>query len=120
MGLAACSIPRVWRRWLTLCRWPLAISVRSVRIGASLHASPKSDTTPPESCIFAYSARVRATMFTGIIQSVGTIAALEAKGSDLRLRVQTGKLELNDVQMGDSIAVNGVCLTAVALPGDGF
>lgn len=59
-------------------------------------------------------------MFTGIIQAVGAIAALEAKGGDLRLRIHTGKLDLDDVQPGDSIAVNGVCLTAVALPGDGF
>lgn len=59
-------------------------------------------------------------MFTGIIQSVGTIAVLEPKGSDLRVRVRTGKLDLGDVQLGDSIAVNGVCLTAVELPGDGF
>ena len=59
-------------------------------------------------------------MFTGIIQAVGEIAALEPKGGDLRLRVRTGKLDLGDVQLGDSIAVSGVCLTAVALPGDGF
>ncbi len=59
-------------------------------------------------------------MFTGIIQAIGTIAALEPKGEDVRLRVQTGKLDLGDVQLGDSIAVNGVCLTAVDLPGDGF
>lgn len=59
-------------------------------------------------------------MFTGIIQSVGEVAALEPKGGDLRLRIRTGKLDLADVQLGDSIAVNGVCLTAVALPGDGF
>ncbi|HEY0635601.1 MAG TPA: riboflavin synthase [Gammaproteobacteria bacterium] len=59
-------------------------------------------------------------MFTGIIQAVGSIAALETQGSDLRLRVRSGKLDLADVQLGDSIAVNGVCLTAVALPGDGF
>ena len=59
-------------------------------------------------------------MFTGIIQSVGEIAALEPKGEDLRLRIRTGKLDLSDVQLGDSIAVNGVCLTAVDLPGDGF
>jgi riboflavin synthase len=59
-------------------------------------------------------------MFTGIIQAIGTIAALEPKGEDVRLRVQTGKLDLADVQLGDSIAVNGVCLTAVELPGDGF
>jgi riboflavin synthase len=59
-------------------------------------------------------------MFTGIIQAVGRIAALEPKGTDMRLYVQTGKLDLGDVALGDSIAVSGVCLTAVDLPGDGF
>ena len=59
-------------------------------------------------------------MFTGIIQSVGQIAAIEPKGDDVRVRVLTNKLDLEDVQLGDSIAVNGVCLTAVVLPGDGF
>ncbi|MBU1190252.1 MAG: riboflavin synthase [Gammaproteobacteria bacterium] len=59
-------------------------------------------------------------MFTGIIQAVGEIAVLQPQGGDLRLRVRTGKLDLGDVQLGDSIAVNGVCLTAVELPGDGF
>ncbi len=59
-------------------------------------------------------------MFTGIIQAVGKIAALEPKGADMRVRIATGKLDLADVRLGDSIAVNGVCLTAVDLPGDGF
>jgi riboflavin synthase len=59
-------------------------------------------------------------MFTGIIQAVGTIAEMEARGGDLRLRVRTGKLDLGDVSPGDSIATSGVCLTAVDLPGDGF
>ena len=59
-------------------------------------------------------------MFTGIIQSVGEITAIEPKGNDARVRVLTNKLDLGDVQLGDSIAVNGVCLTAVELPGDGF
>lgn len=59
-------------------------------------------------------------MFTGIIQSIGEIASIEAKGDDARVRVLTNKLDLADVQLGDSIAVNGVCLTAVELPGDGF
>ncbi|TVQ72658.1 MAG: riboflavin synthase [Chromatiaceae bacterium] len=59
-------------------------------------------------------------MFTGIIQSVGTLGATEDRGGDSRLTLRTGKLDLTDVQLGDSIAVNGVCLTAVALPGDGF
>ncbi len=59
-------------------------------------------------------------MFTGIIQAVGSIAALEQGATDMRLSVRTGKLDLGDVQLGDSIAVNGVCLTAVELPGNGF
>jgi riboflavin synthase len=59
-------------------------------------------------------------MFTGIIQAVGEVAALEPRGEDLRLRIRTGKLELSDVGIGDSIATSGVCLTVVELPGDGF
>ncbi len=59
-------------------------------------------------------------MFTGIIQAIGKIADKEPKSSDMRLHITTGKLDLTDVQPGDSIAVNGVCLTAVELPGDGF
>ena len=60
------------------------------------------------------------TMFTGIITAIGTITALQPRGGDVRLRIATGKLELSDVRLGDSIAVSGVCLTAVELPGDGF
>lgn len=59
-------------------------------------------------------------MFTGIIEAVGKIARMEPKGGDMRLRIQTGKLSLADVKLGDSIAVNGVCLTVIDLPGDGF
>lgn len=59
-------------------------------------------------------------MFTGIIQALGKITAAEARGGDLRLRIHTGTLDLADVHMGDSIATNGVCLTAVDLPGDGY
>jgi riboflavin synthase len=59
-------------------------------------------------------------MFTGIIQAIGTVAAVEDRGGDRSFTLRTGKLDLADVQLGDSIAVNGVCLTAVALPGDGF
>ena len=59
-------------------------------------------------------------MFTGIIQAIGTIRALSPKGGDVRVYVETGKLDLGDVKLGDSIAVNGVCLTAVELPGNGF
>jgi riboflavin synthase len=59
-------------------------------------------------------------MFTGIIQAIGTIANIESRGGDVRLSVRTGGLDLADVALGDSIATNGVCLTAVELPGDGF
>ncbi|WP_111640961.1 riboflavin synthase [Marinimicrobium alkaliphilum] len=59
-------------------------------------------------------------MFTGIIEALGEVVALEPRNGDLRLRVRTGSLDLADVQLGDSIATNGVCLTAVELPGDGF
>ena len=59
-------------------------------------------------------------MFTGIIQSVGRVARLEPRGGDLRLHLDTAGLDLADVQLGDSIAVSGVCLTAVALEARGF
>ncbi len=59
-------------------------------------------------------------MFTGIIEALGKIVALEPKGGDLRLRIQSSELDLADVALGDSIATNGVCLTAVELPGDGY
>ena len=59
-------------------------------------------------------------MFTGIIEAVGTILSMQSKGQDISLRIQSGKLDLADVKLGDSIATNGVCLTVVALPGDGY
>jgi riboflavin synthase len=59
-------------------------------------------------------------MFTGIIQAVGKIAGHEARGGDVRLRIRTGALRMDDVALGDSIAVNGVCLTAVELARDAF
>jgi len=59
-------------------------------------------------------------MFTGIIEALGEIGVSEKRGGDLRLHIRTGSLELGDVVLGDSIAVNGVCLTVVELPGDGF
>ena len=59
-------------------------------------------------------------MFTGIIQAIGTIADMQAKGGDIALAINTAKLDLSDVALGDSIAVNGVCLTAIALTESGF
>jgi riboflavin synthase len=59
-------------------------------------------------------------MFTGIIQAKGSIAALERRGGDVRLSVQSDSLPFASYEVGESIAVNGVCLTAVALRADGF
>lgn len=59
-------------------------------------------------------------MFTGIIQAMGTIRAMQTVGGDMRLTIATGKLDMRDVQLGDSIAVNGVCLTAVVLDASSF
>ncbi len=59
-------------------------------------------------------------MFTGIISAIGDIANLEQRGGDVRLTIRSGDLSLTDVQLGDSIACNGACLTAVELTGEGF
>jgi riboflavin synthase len=59
-------------------------------------------------------------MFTGIIQAIGTVAGIESRGEDVCLRIESGNLDLEDVRPGDSIAVSGVCLTAVESPGNGF
>ncbi len=52
-------------------------------------------------------------MFTGIIEGLGRIKNIEPVGGDIRLHVDVGSLDMQDVQLGDSIAVNGVCLTAI-------
>jgi riboflavin synthase len=52
-------------------------------------------------------------MFTGIIAAIGKIDAVQPKGGDLSLIVATQQLTLSDVALGDSIAINGVCLTVV-------
>ncbi len=57
-------------------------------------------------------------MFTGIIEEVGEVVGLEELGADARLAVR-GPLVTSDAGMGDSIAVDGVCLTVAGLPGDG-
>ncbi len=59
-------------------------------------------------------------MFTGIIQAIGRIETVAARGGDVRLSIDTGDLDLADVALGDSIASNGVCLTAVELSSRGF
>ena len=59
-------------------------------------------------------------MFTGIIQALGSVASIESKGGDIRLGINTNELYLAGAWPGDSIAVNGVCLTAVGLKKQGF
>ncbi|HFQ92321.1 MAG TPA: riboflavin synthase [Chromatiales bacterium] len=59
-------------------------------------------------------------MFTGIIQAMGEIEAMEPRAGDARLRVACGELDLGTVSAGDSIAVSGVCLTALDIDGEGF
>ena len=59
-------------------------------------------------------------MFTGIIQCVGRMTRIEPRGGDVSLTIDTGSLDLTDVQLGDSISVSGVCLTAVTLQPTGF
>jgi len=59
-------------------------------------------------------------VFTGIIESLGCIERIESRGKDLVLSINSGKLDLSDVRLGDSIAVNGVCLTVTCLTTQGF
>ncbi|MCR6689961.1 riboflavin synthase [Cellulomonas sp.] len=57
-------------------------------------------------------------MFTGIVEELGSVVAVEDRGLDARVRVR-GPLVTSDARLGDSIAVDGVCLTVAELPGDG-
>ncbi len=58
-------------------------------------------------------------MFTGIIEEVGTVAAFEPRTAGAKLRVHA-RLVLEDAREGSSIAVNGVCLTALEITEDSF
>ena len=59
-------------------------------------------------------------MFTGIVKATGTLQKLEPRGGDLRLEIVSDGLDFAAASPGDSIAVNGVCLTAVELSDAGF
>jgi riboflavin synthase len=59
-------------------------------------------------------------MFTGIVQAVGRIAAVEHRDGNARLDIDAAALGLDDVGIGDSIAVGGVCLTVVSLDATRF
>ena len=59
-------------------------------------------------------------MFTGIVAAVGRIERRQPLGDGFRLTVNAGPLDLSDVAIGDSIAIQGACMTAVARNGDTF
>ena len=59
-------------------------------------------------------------MFTGIVQDIGTVAALTERGGDVRLAVRVGRFDLSRTALGDSICVQGCCVTAVAVTADLF
>lgn len=59
-------------------------------------------------------------MFTGLVQAIGKIRAIESSNSDRRIELDSGKLDLSEVTVGDSIAISGVCLTVTSLQERGF
>ena len=59
-------------------------------------------------------------MFTGIIEAIGSVESSESRDGDIRLGIDCGELDLSHTQLGDSIAVNGVCLTVIALQDQAF
>lgn len=59
-------------------------------------------------------------MFTGIIEAVGKVASLKRGNAEWHLQIDSGSLDLGDVIIGDSISVNGACLTVVRLEANGF
>jgi len=64
-------------------------------------------------------------MFTGLIEGIGTLAGRESRGGDARLRIDAGTLpwggqDADDIALGESIAVNGACLTVAAFDAQGF
>jgi riboflavin synthase len=59
-------------------------------------------------------------MFTGIIQAIGSIETVEKLGDGYRLKIQAGGLDMSDVQLGDSIALQGACMTVVEMSATHF
>lgn len=59
-------------------------------------------------------------MFTGIIEGVGRLARSEIRSGDARLTVEVGSLPFADARLGESVSVNGVCLTVVAFDANSF
>src|SRR6185436_6063477 len=63
---------------------------------------------------------VRRLMFAGIVAAVGRISSSKPQGDGARIRVESAGLPLGEVKVGDSIAVQGVCLTVVSVDSKGF
>ena len=59
-------------------------------------------------------------MFTGIVQASGIVESIEERGGDKRFKLQSPELGFDGVQLGDSICVNGVCLTVIEMSDDAF
>ncbi len=59
-------------------------------------------------------------MFTGIIEAIGRVAAVNPAGQSAALTIDGAGLDMSDIVVGDSIACNGVCLTVTALAPTGF
>ena len=57
-------------------------------------------------------------MFTGIIQAVGQVRKVQNNDGDLQFEIATNFKDMSDVQLGDSIAINGVCLTVIEIEND--
>src|SRR3546814_1298008 len=64
--------------------------------------------------VFHCPARGKRFMFTGLIEGVGRLAARELRGGDARLRIAVGTLPFENAVLGESISVNGACLTVMA------
>ena len=58
-------------------------------------------------------------MFTGIVQDIGTVETVSPRGGDVRLAIRVGRLDLSRTAIGDSICVQGCCVTVVALTAQG-
>ncbi len=59
-------------------------------------------------------------MFTGVIEAIGSVAAVKPAGQSAALTIDAGSLDISDIAIGDSIACNGVCLTVTSLLPKGF
>lgn len=68
---------------------------------------------------FFLSGALKKTMFTGIIQALGTVRGITRKGADATIEIE-GDINTDEVRLGDSIAVNGVCLTVIAIAKNRF